>query len=73
MELELDLVNGVKIVIKGIKGITESFFDSIVLGNFICCLAHEKQLILIFGELNCSFLDGYTAYPYKLLSCPAAL
>ena len=36
-----------------------SFFDSIIPGKFICCLAQENRL---FGELNCSFLHGYTAY-----------
>ena len=72
-ELELDLVNSVKIVIKGIiiKGTTEAFYDSLVLGKFICCLAREKRLIPLFGELNCSFLNGYTVYPQKLPSCPA--
>ena len=47
---------------------TEAFFDSIIPGKFICCLAREKRL---FGELNCSFLHGYTAYQQKLLSCTA--
>ena len=47
---------------------TEAFFDSIIPGKFICCLAQEKRL---FGELNCSFLHGYTAYQQKLPSCPA--
>ena len=39
---------------------TEAFVDRIVLGKFISCLTGKKQLILLFGELNCSFLDGYT-------------
>ena len=43
VELELDLVNGVKIDI--IKGHDSSFFDSIVLANFICSLTQEKQLM----------------------------
>ena len=44
------------------------FFDSIIPGKFICCLA---RLIRLFGELNCLFLHGYTAYQYQLPSCPA--
>ena len=35
-----------------VQGMTEAFFDSIILGKLICCLAREKRL---FGELNCSF------------------
>ena len=69
----LRVVNGVKTAIK----LSFSFFHSIVLGKFIRCLRRQKtppppRLILFFGELNCSFLDSYTAYPQKLRSCPAA-
>ena len=45
-----------------VQGMTEAFFDSIIPGKFICCLAQEKQKIRLFGELNCSFLHGYAAY-----------
>ena len=46
----------------GHDGMTEAFFDSIIPGKFICCLAQEKRKIRLFGELNCSFLHGYAAY-----------
>ena len=49
------LILAVEVRCHKVQGMTEAFS----IDKFICCLAREKRL---FGELNCSFLHGYTAY-----------
>ena len=52
-----NLILAVEVHCHKVQGMTEAFFDSIILGKFICYLAR------LFGELNCPFLNSYTACP----------
>ena len=42
-----NLILAVEVRCHKVHGITEAFFDSIILGKLICCLAREKAVFLL--------------------------